>query len=50
MRNAYKNLVGKSEGKRPLGRFRCRWHDNIKTDLKNYGKRVWTGNWLRADT
>jgi hypothetical protein len=26
-------LVGKSEGKRPLGRPRCRWQDNIKMDL-----------------
>jgi len=25
MRNAYKILIKKSEGKRPLGRFRCRW-------------------------
>jgi hypothetical protein len=32
-RNAYKILVGKSEGKRPLGRARRRWED-IKTDLK----------------
>ena len=27
-------LVGKSEVKRPLGRSRCRWESNIKTDLK----------------
>jgi hypothetical protein len=32
-RNAYRLLVGKPEGKRPLGRPRCRWVDNIKTDL-----------------
>jgi hypothetical protein len=30
MRNAYKILVGKPEGKRPLGRPRRRWEDNIK--------------------
>jgi len=30
-------LVGKSEGKRPLGRPRCRWGDNIKTDLQEVG-------------
>jgi hypothetical protein len=30
MRNAYKMLVRKPEGKRPLGRPRCRWEDNIK--------------------
>jgi hypothetical protein len=33
MRNAYNILVGKPEGKRPLGRPRCRWEDNIM-DLK----------------
>jgi hypothetical protein len=27
--NAYKILVGKPEGKRPLGRPRCRWEDNM---------------------
>jgi hypothetical protein len=34
MRNAYKILVGKPEGKRPLGRHRHRWEDNIRMDLK----------------
>jgi hypothetical protein len=29
----YRLLVGKPEGKRPLGRPRCRWIDNIKKDL-----------------
>jgi hypothetical protein len=32
-RNAYRILVGKPEGKRPLGRPRRRWEDNIKIDL-----------------
>jgi hypothetical protein len=32
-RSAYMILVGKPEGKRPLGRLRCRWVDNIKMDL-----------------
>jgi hypothetical protein len=32
-RNAYRLLVGKPEGKRPLGKPRCRWVDNIKMDL-----------------
>jgi hypothetical protein len=32
-RNAYRLLVGKPEGKRPLGRPRCRWVDNIRMDL-----------------
>jgi hypothetical protein len=34
-RGVYKILVGKSEGKRPLGRPRPRWEDNIKMDLQN---------------
>jgi hypothetical protein len=33
-RNAYRILVGKPKGKRPLGRPRRRWVDNIKMDLK----------------
>jgi hypothetical protein len=33
-RNAYRFLVGKPEGKRPLGRPRSRWEDNIKMDLR----------------
>jgi hypothetical protein len=36
-RNAYRILVGKPEGKRPLGRPRCRWVDNIKIDLREIG-------------
>jgi hypothetical protein len=32
-RNVYRLLVGKPEGKRPLGRPRLRWVDNIKIDL-----------------
>jgi hypothetical protein len=36
-RNAYRILVGKLEGKRPLGRPRRRWVDNIKTDLREIG-------------
>jgi hypothetical protein len=39
-RNAYRILVGKPEGKRPLGRPRRRWVDNIKTDLRKTG---WDG-------
>jgi hypothetical protein len=30
-------LVGKHEGKRPLGRHRCRWKDNINMDLQEVG-------------
>jgi hypothetical protein len=33
-RNAYRILVGKPEGKRPLGRRRRRWLDNIKMDIR----------------
>jgi hypothetical protein len=33
-RNTYRILVGKPEGKRSLGRPRCRWVDNIKIDLR----------------
>jgi hypothetical protein len=36
-RNAYRTLVGKPEGKRPLGRPRRRWVDNIKKDLGGIG-------------
>ena len=36
-RNAYRVLVGISEGKRPLGRPRHRWEDNIKMDLREVG-------------
>ena len=34
---AYRFLVGKPEGRRPLGRPRCRWMDNIRTDLQEVG-------------
>jgi hypothetical protein len=37
-RNAYRILVGKPEGKRPLGRPRRRWVDNIKMDLGEIGR------------
>jgi len=36
---AYRVSVGKSEGKRPLGRPRCRWEDDIKMDLQEVGCR-----------
>jgi hypothetical protein len=36
-RDAYRILVGKPEGKRPLGRRRCRWVDNIEMDLSDIG-------------
>jgi hypothetical protein len=37
MRNAYTILVGNPEGKRPLGRPRSRWEDNIKMYLREIG-------------
>jgi hypothetical protein len=41
--------VGKPEGKRPLGRPKHRWEDNIKMDLQEV--EVWTGlSWLRIET
>jgi hypothetical protein len=49
-RNAYMILVRKPEGKRPLGRPRHRWVDNIKIGLRQDGM-VWTGSiWLRIGT
>jgi hypothetical protein len=43
-RNAYRILVGNPEGKRPLGRPRHRWVDNIKMDLREIG---WDGmDWI----
>jgi hypothetical protein len=36
-RNAYRILMGKPEGKRPLGRPRRRWVDNIRMDLREVG-------------
>jgi hypothetical protein len=42
-RDAYRILVGKPKGKRPLGRPRRRWVDNIKMDLRKIG---WGGMYL----
>jgi len=36
-RGAYRVLVGKPEGRRPLGRHRRRWVDNIRMDLQDVG-------------
>jgi hypothetical protein len=47
-RNVYRVLVGKREGKKPLGRQRRRWEDGNKTDLREIGWGVWSGfTWLR---
>jgi hypothetical protein len=55
-RKVYKVLVGKSEGKRPLGKQRHRWEDGISMDLREIGLgggvigfdwlRTWTGGGL----
>jgi hypothetical protein len=39
-RNAYRTLMRQPEGKKPLGRPRCNWVDNIKMDLKETGRGV----------
>jgi hypothetical protein len=44
-RGAYRVLVGSPEGKRPLGRPRRRWEDNIKMDLAEIG--IGGANWIR---
>jgi len=43
-RGVYRILVWKPEGKRPLGRPRHRWEDDIKMDLQEMGCGVWTGS------
>jgi hypothetical protein len=48
VRGAYNILVGRPEGRRPLGRPRRRWEDNIKMDLS---LEMWTELiWLRIGT
>jgi hypothetical protein len=57
VRGAYNILVGRPEGRRPLGRPRRRWEENIKIDLREIGfgdvdwivfigLRIWTGGGL----
>jgi hypothetical protein len=43
VRGAYNILVGRPEGRRPLGRPRRRWEDNIKMDLREQGMGMWVG-------
>jgi hypothetical protein len=43
-RGVYRVLVGKPERRRPLGRLRCRWDDDIKMDLTEVG--ISGGNWI----
>jgi hypothetical protein len=42
-RGAYRILVGRPEGRRPLGRPRRRWEDNLKMDLQEVG---WGMDWI----
>jgi hypothetical protein len=44
-RGVHRVLVGKPEGKRPLGRPRSRWEDNIKMDLQEVGGG--RGDWMK---
>jgi hypothetical protein len=44
-RGVYRVLVGRPECKRPLGRPRCRWEDNIKMDLREIG--IDEANWIQ---
>jgi hypothetical protein len=45
-RNVYKILVGKPEGKRPLGRPRSRWQDDVSVDLREM---EWEGvDWIKV--
>ena len=45
-RGVHRALVGKPEGKRPLGRTRRRWEDNIKMDLQEVGGG--RGDWMEV--
>jgi len=47
-RGVYRVLVGQPEGKRPLGRPRRRWEDNIKKDIREVGGDGWS--WFRIGT
>ena len=46
-RSAFKIFTGKPTGKRPLGRPRRRWEDNIRMDLEEIG--ISAGNWVDSD-
>jgi len=50
-RVVYRVLVGKPDGKRPLGRHRRKWEDNNKKFFRKWEVGVWTGSsWLRIGT
>jgi len=48
-RGVYRVLVGRPKGKRPLGRPKCRWEDNIKMDLREIGISGVNCIWLSQD-
>jgi hypothetical protein len=50
-KKVYKVMLGKPEGKRPLGRPRPRWEDGIRMDHREIGWGAWIGfNFLRIGT
>jgi len=50
-RGVYRVLVGKPEGRRPLGRPRRRWVDNIRMDPRRWDVGIWTGlGWPTIET
>jgi hypothetical protein len=49
-RTIYRTSVGKPEGKRPLGRPKCRWVNNIKINLIEIGRDDMDWIWLRIGT
>jgi hypothetical protein len=50
-RSVYRVLVGRPEGKRPLGRHRRRWDDNIQVDFREMGSMGPTiFSWLRTES
>lgn len=54
-RNAYRCLIGTPEGKRPLGRLRCRQELILEWSLNNYNERawsviIWLRRWRSGDT
>jgi hypothetical protein len=50
-RGVYRVLVGKPEEKKPLGRPKRRWEDNVQMDFQKVGCGIWTGSsWLTIGT
>jgi len=50
-RGVYRVLLGKREGRRPLGRLRRRWVHNIRMDPRRWDVGIWTGlGWPRIET